>query len=561
MSKRPFRRRLGTLTAALAAGAIAAISISGAAVAAPPANLIDGNKTGSITVHAHAKPSTDLQLPHNGTEVSADGLTPLEGVEYSASRLDTIDLTTNAGWTELSALATEYAAAGVTDQESALKFFDSHGISAADWTGAGSQTTDANGAAVFSPLQVGAYLVSETGTPEGMEPTAPFLITVPLTDPNNSDEWLYDVHAYPKRDVAPPAVDKSVQDAPSISVGDQLTWTIDAALPDLSTLSKFSIVDNLDSRLDYVSPTRATLVDAAGNPVSGVTLTAQDYRVLVNDDADVSTTGGPVVKVEFTDQGLAKLAANRKSDAGAHQVRVTIKTTVNSVGDIQNVAVVFPNNAAPEWTPGEPTEIVPPTDPDFPDNPSNPGGVPDFPDNPGVPVTPPVMTKWGNYSFQKTDENGEALKGAQFQVFASKADAEAGTNPISFDGVSTLEVDAQGQLHLNGLRHSDYVNGKQVSPGDEGYRSYFLVEVKAPEGFELLAEPIEFVVNDASTDEIGALAVDQNVVNVTSNGGFELPLTGGAGTAAIYIAGALVVVGGIVLILRARRRPTEAHID
>jgi LPXTG-motif cell wall-anchored protein len=150
---------------------------------------------------------------------------------------------------------------------------------------------------------------------------------------------------------------------------------------------------------------------------------------------------------------------------------------------------------------------------------------------------------------QKTDENGAALSGAVFSVYPTEADAKAGTNAITLGGQTTFAVDASGQVTISGLRYSDWANGAAVSPGDPGYQSYWLAEVKAPTGYELLAEPIKFDVTAATT----AVGVDMTVKNVPANAGFQLPLTGGKGVLLYYAAGVLLLGAALALSIRRRR--------
>ncbi|WP_228145553.1 LPXTG cell wall anchor domain-containing protein [Paenarthrobacter ureafaciens] len=75
------------------------------------------------------------------------------------------------------------------------------------------------------------------------------------------------------------------------------------------------------------------------------------------------------------------------------------------------------------------------------------------------------------------------------------------------------------------------------------------MENTAPAGYELLTEPIPFLVTAATT----AVGVDLQVKNIPSNGGFQLPFTGGTGTGLIYTAGVLLLLGAVIGILRSRR--------
>lgn len=61
--------------------------------------------------------------------------------------------------------------------------------------------TDASGVAKFENLPLGLYLVVETTSPAIVTgPCDPFLISVPMT--TDGDDWLYNVHVYPKNSTA-----------------------------------------------------------------------------------------------------------------------------------------------------------------------------------------------------------------------------------------------------------------------------------------------------------------------------------------------------------------------
>ncbi|MGX9898987.1 SpaH/EbpB family LPXTG-anchored major pilin [Arthrobacter sp. SA17] len=141
-------------------------------------------------MHKFERPSTPTGLPNNGTAVDTSALTPLAGIGFTVQQVNALDLSTNAGWESAHNLSTVFSAA---DPEGSI-------------TGAGftlgtgqTQVTDAAGTAAFTSLPVGLYLVTETSYPASVTPSAPFLVSVPLTDPNTTDNWLYDVHVYPGR--------------------------------------------------------------------------------------------------------------------------------------------------------------------------------------------------------------------------------------------------------------------------------------------------------------------------------------------------------------------------
>ncbi|MET4541807.1 fimbrial isopeptide formation D2 family protein/LPXTG-motif cell wall-anchored protein [Arthrobacter bambusae] len=489
MSNHSSRRLLKTAAATIT-GAVLAMSFSMAPASAAP--IVDGDQTGSITVHKFERPATPTGLPNNGTVVDTTGLNPLAGIEFTIQQVNTIDLSSNAGWEAAHNLSSVFSASDPAGS-----------ISGAGFTlgSAQSDTTDAAGTAAFGNLPVGLYLVSETAYPSGVTPSAPFLVSVPLTDPDNTDNWIYDVHVYPKNSVT--GAEKTVTDAPDVKLGDQIDYTITGDIPNDAVIDGYKIVDQLDAKLTYVDAT-ATLVDGT------VITEGTDYTV--NFDAATNT-----VSVEFTAAGRALLAAHNDT-----RVQLVVNTTVNTIGEIENEAVVYPNLGSFTIAPGQPGGPI---------------------------VTPPVVTKWGEITLQKVNETGAALAGASFSVYSNEADALAGTNPITLNGTSTFTVAADGTLTISGLRYSDWANGAAVAPGSADYRTYYLVETTAPSGYELLAEPVSFLV-DAATTTVG---IDLEVKNVPSNGGFELPLTGGVGTGLLYAAGLLLIAGASLLFVRTRR--------
>lgn len=491
------RRRLTTL-AALVGAVFAVGSIAAPAYAAPAVKsaTVDVSQPGSLTVHKYEKqdPTTD---PGNGTEIALGDYTPLAGVEFSIQQVEGIDLATNAGWADANALTAGFASAAPRYADEAVSAVTGQGRTLAAAT---ADVTDALGEASFADLDLGLYLVTETSYPGGVTPSAPFLVTVPLTDPDSGSGWLYDVHVYPKNSVT--TATKTVTDAGDIALGDEIEFTITSDIPNEASIDGYRVVDVMSGSLDY-SSTAVTL--------SNGTEIAEGTHFTVGHDAETNT-----VTVDFTAAGLVVLAANHTA-----QVIVEITAAANAVAEISNTAYVYPNAGSFDVEPGDPN---------------------------GPQVTPPIVTKWGGFEIQKLDEAGAQLAGAEFSVFTSEADARAGANPITLAGQTVHAVESDGRLVLAGLRYSDWADGAQIAE-EADYQTYWLAETKAPEGYELLAAPIEFTVTAATT----AAGIDLEVENVPSNAGFMLPQTGGTGTALIYAAGALLLAGAILMLVRSRR--------
>ncbi|WP_442544109.1 SpaH/EbpB family LPXTG-anchored major pilin [Arthrobacter sp. KN11-1C] len=489
MKSSKVRRGVVASLAAIASAGMLALG-AGGALAANTAN-IDPSKTGSLTIHKYEKPATPSNLPNDGTALTpaqTAALTPMAGVTFTVQKVNNIDLTSNAGWTAAAALTPAQAAAQAASPGSTT-------------------TTDATGTAILGNLPLGLYLVTETGYPAGVTPSAPFLVTLPMTDPGNQNSWLYDVNVYPKNAVT--TATKTVNDAAVLKLGDNVQWTITSDIPNVNPIDGYRVVDKMDPKLSYTN--------------SMVTLSNNAALVLNTDYTIVFDTASNTLTVDFTASGRAVLAANPTA-----KVLVTVNTTVNTVGEITNSALVYPNAASFNITPGQPGGPV---------------------------VTPPVaVTKWGNIVLHKKDsQTSAALAGAVFSVYPSRADALAGTNAISVGGASSWTTDASGNLVISGLRYSNWANGATVNPGQPGYQSYWLVETKAPAGYALLAQPVETTVS--STDPS---AVTVTIDNVLANAGFQLPLTGGVGTWALTAGGILVLAGAGLFMVTGRRKRNEA---
>lgn len=534
------KRTRGALTGLLAGSAALLVALTGAAASAAPGSgdsplILPGEGgtpiTATVTVHKHEQgsepgaPATGLERPVNSE--------PIAGVEFTATQITGLshpddavadvvfDLETNAGW-QAAARADYDAATGDWTYNGVEDYTPITGHVAVTTTGGETYVP-----ATFADLPVGLYLFEETDVPAGVTGSAPWVMTVPLTHPTERDSWLYDIHVYPKNSTTGAA--KTVQDAGGVKVGDRIGWTILTDLPRVANPgyvagqsldtekflapTAYVITDQLDDRLDYVSAT-VTVVNGAS-----VSLTEGDYSI-----DGVGDGSGDHVKISFTETGLVKLG-QAAADYEA-QVKVELVTTVVSradgtVGDgtITNKALLFPNKPAVESD--TPTE------------------------------SPEVESRWGDILIHKVDATNTdtSLAGATFKLYDSLGNAREGSGEITINGVSEFTTNEDGVVRISGLRYSGWANGGTVEPGSAEYRSYWLVETKAPNGYELLSEPMEIIVDRAEqTVSMDGVTIVQNA---PANTGFELPLTGGAGTAAFTLTGLLLVAGGIVL---ARRR-------
>ena len=452
--------------------AIAPLAVLGL-TAAPQASatnlaLPDANEPASLTVIKYLSPATgDLG---NGTLVSGLENTPVEGVTFRVRQVKQfdgvpVDLLTRDGW----------QLAGSLEVADILSVNTQFGPTF-------TRTTDPSGKASFTGMALGLYLVEETAHPAGVVGSLPFLVTLPLTAPSG-DYWIYDVVAQPKGDML--QITKSVTEESAYTIGDTVTWTLEAEIPRNleAPITSYAIQDTLDSRLALV--TSDVQVALTGD---GLSLITSDWTL--TDQADF-----PGVEIIFTPAGVAKL---NSSSLGAKQtVRVEFPTLVTATGVMDNQAELFVNEAAIH---------------------SN-----------------LVSTHWGGLEIVKENTQGTRLAGAEFRIYRSEADALAQNNELSIAGTRTFTTNSSGVVQISGLRYSR-VTGVVRHPG------YWLVETKAPAGYELLAEPIHVdVVGPASANQV-------QVVNVEHNAGFRLPLTGGAGSGFWLVSGLAILTVAAVIV-------------
>ncbi|MBC9926594.1 MULTISPECIES: SpaH/EbpB family LPXTG-anchored major pilin [unclassified Leucobacter] len=171
-----------------------------------------------------------------------------------------------------------------------------------------------------------------------------------------------------------------------------------------------------------------------------------------------------------------------------------------------------------------------------------------------------VATHWGDLVISKVDADSvtTGLAGAKFEVYESNdpyaADCAAttpGVGPISVDGETEFATAAGGLVTVPGL----YVTDSGNMPNElAAARCYFIKETAAPTGFVLPSGGAEFTAVEVVT---GASATADVVIENTKQSVPSLPLTGGAGQAALVIGG-LALIGGGIGVASIRRRKLSA---
>lgn len=320
-----------------------------------------------------------------------------------------------------------------------------------------------------------------------------------------------------------PTVDKKVEgnNHASAQVGGEVTFTLTSTLPDATDYKTytFKFKDKMSEGLTFVDGSVKVQIQDQPDPVD-----SQLYEV---------TKGDPEAGYLVID--LKDYKTNYQQHAGK-TITVTYKALIN-----ENAAVIDqdnPNKATVEYT----------TDPEN-------GGT-------GESEESQVHTYTFGFDIDKVD--GEAsqtkLEGAVFELRTEdgqKIDlvkvqegvfrpAKQGEQPVA--AADDVKTDAQGKLQFVGLK--------------EG--AYKLVETKAPEGYNPLKDPITVIVTAKygdggvleswKADVQGGSALDNtHVIQVANHKGTLLPETGGMGTIAFTVIGALAIIGGVVWAVRRKR--------
>ena len=171
------------------------------------------------------------------------------------------------------------------------------------------------------------------------------------------------------------------------------------------------------------------------------------------------------------------------------------------------------------------------------------------------------------------------LSGAVFELTAAGDDGNYDSNAIPIKFVSAIPNTVDGayrkavtDTESNAIDDLEVGNAQTSNPGqlqlsglDVG--TYYLKEIKAPDGYNLLAQPVKITITDGGETNAGTTAPADGIVDdenattgyvsgttITNTQGFTLPTTGGMGTV-LFTAGGVVLMGaGLVLLVVFLRR-------
>jgi fimbrial isopeptide formation D2 family protein/LPXTG-motif cell wall-anchored protein len=335
-------------------------------------------------------------------------------------------------------------------------------------------------------------------------------------------------------------------DAADYGFGEKVPFRLVGSVPDMSNYQTYSYCfdDTLSSGLSF-NKSSVKVYCASGDTMLAVnssTATGAAGTEISSSNYDI-TEGSNGFILKFTD--LKKVSG---IDNGKYIV-VEYNATLNNTAAVGN--------------PGNPNEVTL----TYSNNP-NQGGEGDTSTTPKDEVV--VFTF--ELPINKIDGSDKsALTGAEFALYKTEEDAKAGNNAISFTGENgsyklggtdtTLKADNKGHYAVQGL--------------DQG--TYYLMETKAPEGYNRLTDAQKVTVApaydgtayenhipDATNDQLKSVDLTLNgtdagtAITIANNSGSTLPSTGGIGTK-IFTFGGIALMAGAIIVFATKRKASRTE--
>lgn len=326
---------------------------------------------------------------------------------------------------------------------------------------------------------------------------------------------------------------KGYNDVADYNIGDTVPFAFYSVVPDMANYKSYNYVfeDKMDAGLTFDE--KSVVVKIGNKPIA-----SSKYTITKNPD-DKCT-----FHVEIAD--LKSLTAEEEIAAGS-EIRIDFNATLNAnaviglPGNVNQMKLKYSNNPNDNSSKGE---------------------------------TPWDKVIVFTYELDTTkiekDNTTNKLEGAEFILYRGENSKEyaivskgklTGWIPNK-ESATVLKSDKDGKFVVKGL--------------DDG--TYFLEETKAPEGYNLLKDPVKIQINaetannqnwngDAKkaltslkikvNNDNGVESTDTNkgIVSATveNSKGSQLPETGGIGTTIFYVVGVVLMLGAGVLLITKRR--------
>lgn len=368
----------------------------------------------------------------------------------------------------------------------------------------------------FTGLDAGYYLVYVTGGKEIQSS----LVTV--DKPTNTVNLKTEA----------PSITKTA-DNDTVSIGQVVKYTVTGSIPDTTGYDQYQYIihDELTDGLDFVN-------DANGTAVTG---NAVNVKVAFTNGTDANTA--PTTAV-LSGAGNRTMALDLSEWVRANQTNKGKEFTVTYYAKVNANAVVTEKNKA----------------------------TLEYGNNPGdTTTTTPSEAKTPTYplDINKIKKGSdEKLAGAKFRLYSSEADAKANdeskaikVSPVVAGVAGNYVVDPkstttefESAASIDGKDYNLHLNGLA-----EG--TYYLVETKAPDGFNKLTAPVVIKITKSTDTDVNNWAISKDgtdesdkIIDIENSTGSLLPSTGGTGVIVFAGVAILLVFGVAVSFIRDKRK-------
>lgn len=368
----------------------------------------------------------------------------------------------------------------------------------------------------FKNLKPGYYLVYVTGGKE---------IQSSLVTVDGTNEVKLKTEA--------PSITKTAN-TDTVSIGQVVKYTVTGSVPDTTGYSEYvyKIHDTLSNGLDFVN-------DANGTAVNGNTV-----NVTVAFGKGTTNEGTAPKTATIDTDNSKKMSLDLSAWVKANQENKGKEFTVTYYAKVNKDAVVTEKNSAKLEYGNDPDNTTTTT-----------------PSEAKTPTYPLDINKYA-----KGGDN-KKLAGAKFKLYSNKEDADAANdNAIK---VSAVAGKAGHYVVDPTSTTTEFVSVDSIT-GVDGYNlhvnglaegTYYLVETKAPDGFNKLTAPIEVKITKSTDTDANNWTISKDgtpetdkIIDVANSTGSLLPSTGGMGTIAFTVVAALLVLGVAVSFIRDRKR-------
>lgn len=154
------------------------------------------------------------------------------------------------------------------------------------------------------------------------------------------------------------------------------------------------------------------------------------------------------------------------------------------------------------------------------------------------------------------------LAGAKFSLYTSAEDAKNGKNAIKVSGnngnyvvnPASTTTEFESAKNIENAGYNIRVNGLA-----EG--TYYLVETKAPDGFNKLTAPVVIKITKSTNADVNNWTISKDgtdesdkIIDIENSTGSLLPSTGGTGVIVFAGVAILLVFGVVVSFIRDKRK-------